>query len=710
MDHRPLSQPPASRRLRIYAFDPSLSLRLDTAPINEMTISVRWEHDPTTGRSRLEPGPIGEYLEVVDVDPASGLVYPPVDLNAPDLLPTDGLAPAEGNPQFHQQMVYAVAMATIGHFERGLGRVALWATHEEPGRTRRFVRRLRIYPHALRDRNAYYSPAKKALLFGYFPVRARSAHNTPGTLVFSCLSHDIVAHEVTHALLDGVHPRFGEPTNPDVHAFHEAFADIVALFQHFSYPGVLAHQIGRTRGRLENENMLAQLAQEFGQATGRGGALRDALGHVDPPRGVWVRRPPDPHVLDQVQEPHARGAVLVAAVFGAFLLVYRTRTADLYRIATGGTGVLPDGDIHPDLAARLAAEAADCAQYVLQMCIRAIDYCPPVDITFGDYLRAIVTADADLNPEDDLGYRVAVIESFRAWGIHPRGTRGMSVESLQWDTLAAVMADLQAQQAQPGPGSRARAGARGTRRPPGTWTDVVADFRGLGARQAAPPPEAEADDEITEAGLTASDRHAARQFEPWNLESDRFTVWRTSEDNRLALWRWLVRGDGRKYAEAFGLVLDTAAAPMTVYRNRERVPAVEVHSVRTALRRSPRGALLSELVVEITQRRRGYFDRARQTRADAHRQPMSRATDGDFIYRAGCTILMDPVTLLPRRVIRTAGTVADDGELERMRRFLTGDAPPGGNAFDSGRPVSLRQRGATARREPFAALHRRQEP
>ena len=43
------------------------------------------------------------------------------------------------------------------------------------------------------------------------------------------------------------------------------------------------------------------------------------------------------------------------------------------------------------------------------MCIRALDYCPPVDITFGEYLRALITADADLVPDDDRGYRVAMI-------------------------------------------------------------------------------------------------------------------------------------------------------------------------------------------------------------------------------------------------------------------------------------------------------------
>src|SRR3981189_438282 len=229
---------PRSRRLRIFAFDPSLAQRTETTTIQEIVIRVPWERGPDGGR--LPSGPVGEYIEVVDVDPASAVVDPPVNLDDPNLLAQDGLAPSEGNPQFHQQMVYAVAMATIGHFERALGRVALWATRrqtpkESPTREwrREFVRRLRIYPHALRDQNAYYSPSKKALLFGYFSVLAKDEYNTPGTTVFACLSHDIVAHETTHALLAGVHPRFNEPSNPDVQAFHEGFADIVAMFQHF---------------------------------------------------------------------------------------------------------------------------------------------------------------------------------------------------------------------------------------------------------------------------------------------------------------------------------------------------------------------------------------------------------------------------------------------------------------------------------------------
>ena len=74
-------------------------------------------------------------------------------------------------------------------------------------------------------------------------------------------------------------------------------------------------------------------------------------------------------------------------MFDAFLAIYKARIADLLRISTGGTGVLPGGAIHPDLVRRLADEAAKSAGHVLNMCIRALDYLPPVDVTFFEYLR-----------------------------------------------------------------------------------------------------------------------------------------------------------------------------------------------------------------------------------------------------------------------------------------------------------------------------------
>ena len=423
-----ISDPPF-RRLRIYAVDPSFSTRLDTAALNEVVTKIRWE--------KLSPGPNGQYLKVIDEDSAN-VTHPPIDLDDPRLLAQDGTAPAEGNPAFHQQMVYAVAMKTIEHFERALGRPVLWRPRinpDNPYDDSGFVQQLVVRPHALSQANAYYSPQEIALLFGYFQASGSDpGDHVPGSMVYACLSHDIVAHEATHAILDGMHRRFIEPSNPDVLAFHEAFADVVALMQHFTIPEILHQAITGTRGNLESESILGSLAVQFGHAVGGRGALRDAIGKIDE-NGVWTRLKPDPAGYQKIFEPHARGALLVAAVFDAFLAIYQTRIADLLRIYTGGTGVLPSGAIHPDLVDRLSKEASKTAGHVLNMCIRALDYSPPVDITFGEYLRALITADSDLVSDDRYNYRVAFVEAFRGRGIYPRDLATLSVDTLRWRGL-----------------------------------------------------------------------------------------------------------------------------------------------------------------------------------------------------------------------------------------------------------------------------------
>jgi hypothetical protein len=123
---------------------------------------------------------------------------------------------------------------------------------------------------------------------------------------------------------------------------------------------------------------------------------------------------------------------LVAAVFEAFINIYKNRVADLVRIASDGTGILRQGELHPDLVCRLAVEAAKAADHVLKMCIRALDYCPPIDLTFGDYLRAIITADSDLVEDDNRDYRLVFIDAFRKRGIYPEGIRTLSVDSLRF--------------------------------------------------------------------------------------------------------------------------------------------------------------------------------------------------------------------------------------------------------------------------------------
>jgi hypothetical protein len=432
---------PLFRPLRVYAFDPSLGRRFG----NHMTVTVPYEE--------LRPGPRGHALEVIDYDATNQCYYAPVDLDAREVLLQGGLTPSEADPRFHQQMVYAVAAKTIDNFASALGRRMEW-TRRRRGGTKARPCPLRIFPHAMQDANAFYDPDRHALLFGY--LRAEGADvgaNLPGQTVFTCLSHDIVAHETSHALVHDIRTFFMEPTGPDTLAFHEAFADLVALFQHFSFKEALLDHMMRTGGVIfqselapvvragapggegreaasgtrrpstlaeeAQRNVLLGLAEQFGEVIGLRAALRSALGS-----------PPDPAELERRQEPHDRGAILVAAVFDAYFSVYANRMADILRIArvSAGTG----GELGVDLAKRLAAEAAKTAKHFVNVCIRALDYCPPVDITFGDFLRALLTADCDLVPDDDLGYRDILIEAFRRRGIRPSDVTSYSESALLW--------------------------------------------------------------------------------------------------------------------------------------------------------------------------------------------------------------------------------------------------------------------------------------
>jgi hypothetical protein len=534
-------QKPTSRRLRIFAFDPGFVSVLATRGIATATIALPWEDN-------LQAGPVGNYLEVVDIDHASNRAYAPVDLNRPELLAQDGLPPSEGSPQFHQQMVYAVAMKTIRHFESALGRVAFWADHQETDsegrRRRRFVRRLRIYPHALREPNAYYSPNRAALLFGYFRALAPGATDVrTGGMVFSCLSHDIVAHETTHALLDGLHPYWHEPGPPDTAAFHEGFADLVALFQHFTMPEALRDAIGKARGDLRISDIMGDLARQFGQATGGSGALRSAVGR-------------EGKITDyndaSGRGPHELGAVLVAAVFDGWLQVYEERARAMIRLATGGTGVLKPGDIPQILVDRLAEIAASVANSFLGICIRALDYCPPVEPTLGEYLRAMITADRDLTPDDPHGYRVALVDGFRKRGILPPDVSTWSPDALVW------------------------------RRP-----------------QIDKNPQAFATLNDTLQSMAGN----------WRFDGDRLKIWRASREDAAKLHATIIALPS--LFDELGL----APPPPTANPGQPRqgwqkmpdgkpgeVSGIEVHSVRPARQIGPDGGIQANLVIELTQR------------------------------------------------------------------------------------------------------------
>ncbi|MFZ1662772.1 MAG: hypothetical protein WAT77_12505 [Paracoccaceae bacterium] len=402
-----MQQLPPTRKLTIIAKDPGLRLGGDDGPMAFAQVDLPAE--------RLSWGPTGYRIKVVDYNATEQRLYLAEKVyedRKGNLI--DPFAPARGetlldkayqqrllaDPNFHAQNVYAIAMRTLGLFERALGRRVAWSSGGH---------QLHIAPHAFEQANAFYSEPDRALLLGYF-------HDLADKPVFTCLSHDIVAHETTHALLDGLRSRFTEPSGPDQAAFHEGFADVIALLSIFSLETVVAAAIGMDGQLLKNDqtislvngvklspgaiksSILLGLAQETGTALGEG--RRTAL------RRSVELTPREARVLRSGSDEHDRGEVFVAAMMTVFVQLWCNRIARL--------GTFGNDRYNLD---SVVEEGAKVAQHLLNMSIRALDYCPPTDIDFGQYLAALLTADRELVPNDEHNYRRDLAKIFNEYGI-----------------------------------------------------------------------------------------------------------------------------------------------------------------------------------------------------------------------------------------------------------------------------------------------------
>jgi hypothetical protein len=399
---------PVHRPLQVYALDPGASI-FDGAIAS---LAVQWEP--------LEPGPIGRLFRVRDVHEPTGRLFTPVDLDSRDVLIKNGLAASTTDPCFAQQMTYAVAMTTYERFRLGLGRLPEFA----PSLRRNGSGPIEIHPHFKEEDNAYYEPSKRALRFGYVKSTAKSAGRTQaGAFVFTCLSHDIVAHETAHALLDGLRPHLMLPSNPDVDAFHEGFSDLVALLMRFRYSKVVGRALEDSPTASLDSRLLTELARQWGRTDGIG---REALRQVLYRQGEPDDLVPKQDLYDPEKEHHDLGAVLVAAIFEALSRVFNRKTRQVRKLAAQAPGA------RDHLVELLTTQARDLAGQFLNIIIRAIDYCPPMDLTFGEFLRALVTADAVTVPEDPHGYRESLVLAFRRYGISVPNVPDLSEESLRW--------------------------------------------------------------------------------------------------------------------------------------------------------------------------------------------------------------------------------------------------------------------------------------
>jgi hypothetical protein len=346
----------------------------------------------------LEPGPRGARFQVFDYDgDRRKLIDPAVfDLEDGDPYRRHTQETLTTDPSFRALNVYAIAARTLALFENALGRRLDWASGGH---------QLNLVPRAFPELNAFYSPDEGAVFFGF--------QEAAGQVIHTALSHDIIAHEVTHAILDGLRPRFNEPGLPDQPAFHEALGDIVAMLAVFSVQSVVEHLLARDKPEgplnLDKKGLhrlrysaLLGLADELAPVSGeRGNGLRRSV-ELSPSR-EYLHDP-------EYDEPHRRGEIVVAAVMQALLAMWTERLRDFL----GRSG--EKSKIGPSRA-RLAEEGARAADQLLRMVIRGIDYMPPVELELGDVIDAITKADEVVAPDDQRHYRETLVKIFSLYGI-----------------------------------------------------------------------------------------------------------------------------------------------------------------------------------------------------------------------------------------------------------------------------------------------------
>ncbi|MFD1009526.1 hypothetical protein [Oceanisphaera ostreae] len=432
---------PQHRKLWIYVLDPAgIGLKKPTQCV-DVLYEPLGEKGIRGALFEVEHAPLPNYL-LKHLDWPDRLIQEfenkPLHLDEPRLAMSGGIEPCTGTPLFAGQMAYAVCQRVYESFADALGRYPTWGPWAAHRIRNGEAPTLRIQPFALEEANAYYDADSGTLKFGVFEtVPDGSSNLLPGGVVMTTLSHDIIAHEVTHALLDGMRAHFRVNTHPDVPAFHEGFADLVALFQHFRYPSLVEQAI-EDHGGL-NSDMLLELGREFGEALSgvEGRSLRHAIQQTVLPGQHPINKPLI-YTEAPINQPHKRAGILVSAIFSAYLQIYQRRAKELLRLANFATHGEQQRALPSELISLLANEATVIAEEFLKVCIRAIDYCPPLDVRFGDYLRAIITADRMLNKEDGSGMREALIREFRRRNVDLGKVRDLSEYSLEWNSPSPV--------------------------------------------------------------------------------------------------------------------------------------------------------------------------------------------------------------------------------------------------------------------------------
>jgi hypothetical protein len=274
------------------------------------------------------------------------------------------------NPYFHQVNVWAVVERVLEFYQEpwALGRPVPWGFDGN---------RLLIVPHAGFGENAFYDQRSKSLQFYYF-----GDQQSPS---YTCLSHDIIAHETGHAILDGVRPMYNQLSSLQTAAFHEFIGDLTAILLAL-FNDDIRRFVSKTSEGLKGANVLADLAKEFGREVEGRDYLRSAFNKL---------KMTDPEIKNSLT-PHTVSQVMTGAMWDILTMIAAKHMEKNLK----GQRVTP---------AQALWWAADRFR---RIALQPLDLCPPCDIQLIDYAKAVIHNDILTNPVDEQGYRPAMLDIF----------------------------------------------------------------------------------------------------------------------------------------------------------------------------------------------------------------------------------------------------------------------------------------------------------
>lgn len=307
----------------------------------------------------FKPGPAGERVKIVDwsnklaeANSRGNFIYP------------------ENTPQFDQVHTFGIVNRTFDMYQDLLGRKINWGFP--------LTKQLSVFPHAGYMMNAYYSRNDRAIKL--FEFRRPDT----GKMVKTCQSSDIVSHETGHATLDGIKPMFLENFGFGVAGYHEAFADTTAMLLAMQSDSLVNTMLKMTGGDLKKENIVACLAEEFGDAIHKNDRnpdndnmqyLRNAINFFEqkPYRDMpYVDRENDDTVLGL--ESHSYSRLYLGANYDILVGLYEK---------------MKKTDTFEDQKQALM-QARDI---FAKNCARALDFSPAGEVDFKDMALATLKAD-----------------------------------------------------------------------------------------------------------------------------------------------------------------------------------------------------------------------------------------------------------------------------------------------------------------------------